>query len=212
MECCLVALDKSPGVRPVGIGETLRRALAKLIMREAGDQAKTACGNLKLCAGLKAGIEGEAHAVGQRRIKRVRVGLSEDKEVGAFDEEEETGGVAASLNNFRIDTAATEDETEEIFMAEQEMEVEEGREDLMEEEEEGDGTQRALGALDLLTKDSDPSVTTIVDAHNGFNDMSWKCCGPCGITGWQGQGSHSIAICIGRNFYSAIQGSRQLEF
>ena len=141
-------------------------------MSAAGDQAKTACGNIQLCAGLKAGIEGEAHAVGQRRIKRVRVGLSEDKEVGAFDEEEETGGVAASLNNFRIDTAATEDETEEIFMAEQEMEVEEGREDLMEEEEEGDGTQRALGALDLLTKDSDPSVTTIVDAHNGFNELS----------------------------------------
>ena len=35
----------------------LRRALAKLVMREAGDQAKTACGNLQLCAGLDAGID-----------------------------------------------------------------------------------------------------------------------------------------------------------
>ena len=64
----LVALDKRPGVRPVGIGETLRRALAKLVMRAAGEQAKMACGNLQLCAGLKAGIEGETHAVGQRRV------------------------------------------------------------------------------------------------------------------------------------------------
>ena len=56
MACCLVALDKRPGVRPVGIGETIRRALAKLVMRAAGDQAKTACGNLQLCAGLEAGI------------------------------------------------------------------------------------------------------------------------------------------------------------
>ena len=56
MACCLVALDKRPGVLPVDIGETLRRALTKLVMRAAGDQAETACGNLQLCAGLKAGI------------------------------------------------------------------------------------------------------------------------------------------------------------
>ena len=54
------------------IGETLRRALAKLVMRAAGDQAKTACGNLQLCAGLETGIEGETHAIGQQRVKRVR--------------------------------------------------------------------------------------------------------------------------------------------
>ena len=57
MACRLVALDKRPGVHPVGIGETLRRALDKLVVRAAGDQAKTACGNLQLCAGLEAGIE-----------------------------------------------------------------------------------------------------------------------------------------------------------
>ena len=72
MVCRLVALDKRPGVRPVGIGETLRRALTELVMRAAGDQAKTACGNLQLCAGLEAGIEGSTHAVGQRRLARVR--------------------------------------------------------------------------------------------------------------------------------------------
>ena len=73
MACRLVALDKMPGVRHVGIGEMLLRALAKLVMREAGDQAKTACGNLQLCAGLQAGIEGSTHAVGQRRLEIVRM-------------------------------------------------------------------------------------------------------------------------------------------
>ena len=48
MACCLVALDKRPGVRPVDIGETLCLALTKLVMRAAGDQLKTACGNLHL--------------------------------------------------------------------------------------------------------------------------------------------------------------------
>ena len=66
MSCCLVVLDKGPGVRPVGIGETLRRALDKLVMREAGYQANTVFGNLQLFTGLEASIEGSNHAVGQR--------------------------------------------------------------------------------------------------------------------------------------------------
>ena len=68
MECCLVALNKRTGVLPVGIGETLRQAQAKLAMRAAGDQAKTACGNIHVCSGLEASIEGATHAVGQRRL------------------------------------------------------------------------------------------------------------------------------------------------
>ena len=64
MVCCLVALDKRPRVRLIGIEETLHMALAKLVMREAREQAKTACGNLHMCAGLEASIEGATHAVG----------------------------------------------------------------------------------------------------------------------------------------------------
>ena len=37
MACRLVLLNKWPGLRPIGIGETLRRALAKLIMWAAGE-------------------------------------------------------------------------------------------------------------------------------------------------------------------------------
>ena len=53
------------------IGETLLRDLDNLVMRVAGDQEKTACGNLQLCAGLEAEIEGVTHAVVQRRLERV---------------------------------------------------------------------------------------------------------------------------------------------
>ena len=49
----------------VGIGETLRWDLAKLVMKADGYQANTACDNLHLCADLEAGIEGATHAVGQ---------------------------------------------------------------------------------------------------------------------------------------------------
>jgi hypothetical protein len=63
MACRLVALDKCPGVRPVGIGEIYRRLFAKCILEVAGGQATMAAGNLNLCAGLPAGIEGAVHAV-----------------------------------------------------------------------------------------------------------------------------------------------------
>ena len=116
MSCRLVALDKRPGVRPVGIGEMLCRALAKLVMRAVGEEAKTACGNIQLSAGLKAGIEGATHAVGKRRVERVRARrVEEEGEVDAAEEEQEEDGgeVAGLINNLSIETAGTEEEAAE---------------------------------------------------------------------------------------------------
>ena len=72
----------------MGIGETLCRALAKLVMRAAGDQAKTVYGNLQICAGLKANIEGATHVMGQRRLERGR-GRKREEEVEESAKEEE---------------------------------------------------------------------------------------------------------------------------
>jgi hypothetical protein len=65
MACRLVALDKSLGVRPVGIGEVYRRLMAKCVLKAVGHQATDVAGNLNLCAGLPAGIEGAIHGVRQ---------------------------------------------------------------------------------------------------------------------------------------------------
>ena len=97
-------------MRPVGIGETLRRALAKLVMRSAREQAKTACGNLQLCAGLNTGIEGDTHVVGQRRVERVRPrrGEEEGKAEEEIEKPEEEGDeVVAGLDNSTIETMGT---------------------------------------------------------------------------------------------------------
>jgi hypothetical protein len=63
MACQLVALDKSPGLRSVDIGEVYRRLMAKCLLKAVGHQATDAAGNLNLCAGLPIGIEGAIHAV-----------------------------------------------------------------------------------------------------------------------------------------------------
>ena len=63
MSSRLIALDKCPGVRPVGIGDIWRRLFSKCVLALAGEQAKDACGSAQLCAGLEAGIDGAVHAV-----------------------------------------------------------------------------------------------------------------------------------------------------
>ena len=148
MACRLVTLDKRPGVRPVGTGETLCRALAKLVMRAAGEQAKRACVNLQLCAGLEAGIEGATHAVGQRRVERVRARRLEEggeEDAAAVVQEEDGGEVAGLLNNLNIETAGTEEEAAEGLAEELRMEVEE--EGASKGEEEGGGNLRVLEYL-----------------------------------------------------------------
>ena len=98
----------------MGIEETLHRDFAKLVMRAAEDQAKTACGNLQLCAGLEAGIEGATHDVGQRRVERVREKRVEEEgetDVAAEEQDEEGGEVAGIINNLTIETAGTEEES-----------------------------------------------------------------------------------------------------
>ena len=56
MACLIIVLDKHPGVILVGIRETPRRALAKIVLGVAGDQAKVTYGNIQVCTGLEAGI------------------------------------------------------------------------------------------------------------------------------------------------------------
>jgi hypothetical protein len=63
MACRLIALDKCPGVRPVGIGETLRRIIGKTVCALTRYDLDDVCGISQLCGGVRAGIEGAIHAI-----------------------------------------------------------------------------------------------------------------------------------------------------
>ena len=53
----LIALDKKPGMRPIGIGETVRRLIAKAVLSVIHDDIHPAADPLQLCAGQLPGCE-----------------------------------------------------------------------------------------------------------------------------------------------------------
>ena len=65
----LIPLDKgvdkegNPGVRPIGIGEILRRIIGKVVVGYIREDIIEAAGPLQTCAGLKSGIEASIHAM-----------------------------------------------------------------------------------------------------------------------------------------------------
>ena len=63
LACCLIALDKCPGVRPIGICETARQIISKAVLSVARADLQAAAGSLQLCAGQIAGSEAAIRAM-----------------------------------------------------------------------------------------------------------------------------------------------------
>jgi len=59
-----IPLDKGGGaVRPIGVGELLRRIIGKAVLGVVGPDVQRAAGPLQLCAGEAAGVEAGIHAM-----------------------------------------------------------------------------------------------------------------------------------------------------
>ena len=63
--CHLIALDKCPGVRPIGIGEAVRGVIGRAAATTIGEDIQAAAGPLQVCAGHLAGCEAAVHAMRQ---------------------------------------------------------------------------------------------------------------------------------------------------
>ena len=63
MACRLIPLDKNPGLRPIGIGEVLRRIIGKLVVSILREDLRESAGDLQLCAGQESGCEAGIHAM-----------------------------------------------------------------------------------------------------------------------------------------------------
>ena len=65
LACRLIALDKHPGVRPIGIGDTARRIIAKAVLSITQPDIQDALGCQQMCGGQISGIEAAVHAARQ---------------------------------------------------------------------------------------------------------------------------------------------------
>ena len=63
MACRLIPLDKNPGLRPIGIGEVLRRIVGKMVVAVLRSDLQESAGDLQLCAGQQSGCEAGIHAM-----------------------------------------------------------------------------------------------------------------------------------------------------
>ena len=63
ISCRLIALDKQPGVRPIGIGEVSRRIIGKAILSIIKEDILKTAGVKQLCVGQQSGCEAAIHAM-----------------------------------------------------------------------------------------------------------------------------------------------------
>ena len=63
LNCRLIPLDKNPGIRPIGIGESLRRIMGKAISSFTKIDTMKSVGPLQLSVGHEGGVEAAAHAM-----------------------------------------------------------------------------------------------------------------------------------------------------
>ena len=66
LSCRLIPLNKNPGVRPIGVGEVLRRIIGKAVTRLLKRDIVEAAGALQTCSGVESGIEAAVHATAQK--------------------------------------------------------------------------------------------------------------------------------------------------
>ena len=63
VSCLLIALDKCPDVRPIGVGETVQRIIAKAVLSVLKEDIREAAGSSQLYAGQLSGCEAAVHSV-----------------------------------------------------------------------------------------------------------------------------------------------------
>ena len=91
-------MDKSPGIRPIGVGEVLRGIVGKTVAGFLKEETKDAAGPLQVCAGHSAGSEAAIHAMSQVFAEEGTDGVLPINTSNAFNQMDRS----VALNNIQI--------------------------------------------------------------------------------------------------------------
>ena len=61
--CRLIHLDKDPRLRPIGVGEVLRRIMGKMLVYALKPDLQEGAGELQMCVGQQGGCEAGVNAM-----------------------------------------------------------------------------------------------------------------------------------------------------
>ena len=157
----LLAVDKEPGVRPIGCGEIWMRLFAGVILDQCKERARQACNNVQLCAGLQAGIEGATHAM--LEVWPELAGWFNTAGVEGNNEDE--GGNDETSGGEEDGTSQDDLEPEELCPA---------------TEERQEPTHPSFPEFPILPKETESNAyvpgkgfgVLLVDARNAFNELN----------------------------------------
>ena len=96
--CRLIPLAKNPGIRPIGIGEVLRRIIGKTIVGFFKEETKEAAGPLRVRAGHNADAEAAIHAMSQVFVEEGTDGILLVHASSAFNQRNRS----VALHNIQI--------------------------------------------------------------------------------------------------------------
>ena len=94
----LIPRDKYRGIRPIGVGEVLRRTVGKTIAGFLKEEIKDAAGPLQVCAGHSAGSEAVIHDMSQVFVEEGRNGILLIDTSNAFNQRNRS----VALHNIQI--------------------------------------------------------------------------------------------------------------
>ena len=63
LACRLIPFNKNPGIRPIGVGEVLRRIVGKVVVWSVKNDIIKSVGSFQTCAGHDSGCEATVHAM-----------------------------------------------------------------------------------------------------------------------------------------------------
>ena len=98
ISCRLIPLAKNPGMRPIGVGELLRRIIGKTIAGFLKEEIKEAAGPLRVCAGHNADAEAAIHAMSQVFVEEGTDGILLVHASSAFNQRNRS----VALHNIQI--------------------------------------------------------------------------------------------------------------